>query len=421
VYTTALQRLTYQDDAPGPDTHDRLIQVAVSDGTNTSVVRTSTVSVLAPAASLAVAGFPTPTTAGAAGTFTVTARDASGNTAPGYTGTVHFTSSDTRAVLPGDYAFTAADHGVHTFSATLKTAAPQSITATDRTTGSITGTQAGIRVNPASPDHLAVATAAANPDVAGTPFDVTVAVQDLYGNTVTGYTGTVTFTSADPYGATLPADYTFQPGDAGAHTFAAGATLYTAGTWDVTATDTAGAISGAANVNVVAAPAVAFQVAAPAGATAGAAFDFTVTATDPYGNTDTNYQGTVVFSTLDPAGGFNPTGYAFQPGDLGVATFPLGATLNTAGTWDVTATDTVSGITGSAYVAVSAGPWARGGGFPGSLVAAVVRAMPALASSPASAPVALPGGRPMDQAAVEGAIDVVLAEMALGRSQLYPL
>jgi hypothetical protein len=42
---------------------------------------------------------------------------------------------------------------------------------------------------------------------------------------------------------------------------------------------------------------------------------------------------------------------------MGTALFPMGATLNTAGsTWDVTATDTTSGITGSAYVAVSAGP-----------------------------------------------------------------
>jgi hypothetical protein len=65
---------------------------------------------------------------------------------------------------------------------------------------------------------------------------------------------------------------------------------------------------------------------------------------DPYGNTDTNYQGTVTFSTLDPAGTFNPTCYTFQPGDMGTALFPMGATLNTAGnTWDITATDSVSG------------------------------------------------------------------------------
>ena len=52
-----------------------------------------------------------------AGSFTVTAQDAYGNRATGYTGTVHFTSSDAQASLPVDYTFTAADAGMHTFSA----------------------------------------------------------------------------------------------------------------------------------------------------------------------------------------------------------------------------------------------------------------------------------------------------------------
>ena len=58
-----------------------------------------------------------------------------------YTGTAHFTSSDIQAVLPANYTFTAADAGMHTFSATLKTAGSQSLVATDTVTSSITGTQ----------------------------------------------------------------------------------------------------------------------------------------------------------------------------------------------------------------------------------------------------------------------------------------
>jgi hypothetical protein len=86
---------------------------------------------------------------------------------------------------------------------------------------------------------------------AGTPFDLTVKAVDPFMQTAVGYTGTVTFTSADPYGATLPADYTFSLADGGVHTFAGGATLYTAGAWDVTATDTVTAsITGAATVAV---------------------------------------------------------------------------------------------------------------------------------------------------------------------------
>ncbi len=48
--------------------------------------------------------------------ITVTALDANNNVATGYTGTVHFTSSDGKAVLPANYKFTATDRGVHTFT-----------------------------------------------------------------------------------------------------------------------------------------------------------------------------------------------------------------------------------------------------------------------------------------------------------------
>jgi hypothetical protein len=50
---------------------------------------------------------------------TLPLEDAYGNVATGYAGTVHFTSSDGKTVLPANYTFTAADKGVHTFT-TLK-------------------------------------------------------------------------------------------------------------------------------------------------------------------------------------------------------------------------------------------------------------------------------------------------------------
>ena len=98
-------------------------------------------------ATLAVAGFPNPQLAGVAGSVTVTAKDISGNPATGYTGTVHFTSSDGSAGLPANYTFVPGDSGTHTFSVTFHTAGTQSITATDTVTGTITGTQSGITVN----------------------------------------------------------------------------------------------------------------------------------------------------------------------------------------------------------------------------------------------------------------------------------
>src|SRR5206468_7881676 len=112
---------------------------------------------------VAVAGFPWAVTAGVAGSFTVTATDPYGNRISGYTGTVRFTSSDAQAVLPGNYTFTAADAGMHAFSATLKTAGYQSLTATDTVNAALTGAQGGILVNAAAASRLVLsATASVN-------------------------------------------------------------------------------------------------------------------------------------------------------------------------------------------------------------------------------------------------------------------
>src|SRR5437016_12938329 len=126
----------------------------------------------AAARSLHVALPISPTTAGTAGSFTVSARDAYGNTATGYSGTVHFTSSDAQAALPADYTFTNTDSGVHGFSATLKTGGSQSLTATDTATASINGSQSGITVNPAA-TAPAAATSLTAATTAGTPARLT--------------------------------------------------------------------------------------------------------------------------------------------------------------------------------------------------------------------------------------------------------
>src|SRR5262249_50034465 len=122
---------------------------------------------------------------------------------------------------------------VHTFvsGVTLKTAGDQTVTATDA--DSLTGS-ATVSVTPAAADHLLLT----GPDgaAAGVPFDLVVTIQDAYGNTVTGYTGTVTFWTDAPDGA-LPEEYTFTAEDAGAHTFSGGVTLYTDGS-RITVTDT---------------------------------------------------------------------------------------------------------------------------------------------------------------------------------------
>jgi len=288
-----------------------------------------------PPSSFAVSGFPASTQAGTPGTFTVTALNADGTVDTAYTGTVSFTSSDGQAALPGVYQFTSGDAGVHTFSATLKTAGTQSITASY---GTASGSETQITVTPAAASHFAVSAPAGS--TAGNSFSVSVTALDPYNNTATGYGGTVHFTSSDGQ-ASLPGDYTFTAGDAGLHTFSGGITLKTAGGQTVTATDTSTAsIIGSAAVSVNAAAAgnmIVSGFASPV--TAGVTGSFTVTLKDAYGNVAAGYTGTVHFTSSD-AKAVLPANYTFTSGDAGKHTFS--ATLKTAGTQSITASDTVN-------------------------------------------------------------------------------
>ena len=95
---------------------------------------------------------PAAATAGNAFSVTMTALNAANQTSTIYTGTVVFTSTDPQAVLPPTYTFTAADNGTHVFSAvTLNTAGSQTITATDTTNASITGSSPPITVSSPPP------------------------------------------------------------------------------------------------------------------------------------------------------------------------------------------------------------------------------------------------------------------------------
>ena len=284
-----------------------------------------------------VTGFPSPVTAGSAGTFTVRAVDAAGNTDPGYTGTVHLTSSDPQAILPRDYVFTAADQGVHLFGAVLRTAGTQSITAAD-TTADLSGTQAGIVVHPRATvgSFLVTGFPAA---VAGTPGGFTVTALDPFGNVAIGYTGTVVFSSSDSL-ASLPAAYTFTADDQGTHSFSA--TLYRAGAQSITVTDVAtGAAGTEADIQVTPAVAAALllSTATPA-VNAGDILLFTVTAVDTYGNPGAAYLGTVHFSSSDPLAAL-PDDYTFVADDHGRHTFA--AVLSTPGVQSITATDLIDG------------------------------------------------------------------------------
>lgn len=114
--------------------------LSVTDKFNSAITGQGNVAVNpAAASSLAFAGFPASTTAGAAQAFTISAVDPFGNVAGNYNGTIHFTSSDPLAALPGNYLFTAGDAGVHAFSATLNTLGTQTLNATDIVNSALKG------------------------------------------------------------------------------------------------------------------------------------------------------------------------------------------------------------------------------------------------------------------------------------------
>lgn len=133
-----------------------------------------------------VVATPTTTTAGTSFSVTVTALKPDGTTVDtGYIGTVHFASTDSQAVLPGDYTFTTTDNGEHSFDVTLKTAGSQTVTVTDTANSAITGSST-VTVNPASAASLAFGQQPTNTAVNATITPaVTVKLFDAYGNFVT--------------------------------------------------------------------------------------------------------------------------------------------------------------------------------------------------------------------------------------------
>ena len=299
--------------------------ITATDAANGAIIGTEDNIIVqaAAASSLKVTGFPTTDTAGTPEAFTVTAYDAYGNVATGYSGTVGFTSSDGQASLPANGTIMPEDQGTLTFTATLETAGTQSITATDTNTSSITGTELGISVRAAAATSLTITGFPAS-ETAGAAEYFTVAAFDVYGNLATGYLGTVTFSSSDAQ-AVLPASYTFTTGDDGKHTFSA--TLKTAGTQTLEATDTTtSSVAGTeSDIVVQAGAAQSLKVTDfPTTDTAGDVGRLTITAYDAYGNVATGYTGTVSLFSSDPRAVLPPS-YAFTPADAGTHGFSGGA------------------------------------------------------------------------------------------------
>jgi hypothetical protein len=99
-------------------------------------------------------------------------------------------------------------------------------------------------------------------------------------------------------------------------------------------------------------PATHYVVTAPASATHGVPFNFTVTAYDQFGNQVTDYHFAAHFTSTDITATL-PADYTFTTTDTGAHTFA--ATLNAAGSWTITgsevgAANPVTGTSGTITV-----------------------------------------------------------------------
>ena len=238
-------------------------ELIATDLANPGILGNVNVTVLTAVPShLVLSGLPVTMATWTDASAVVTARDVNNNVVAHYTGTIHFTSTDSKAVLPADYAFADSDGGVHAFTGILiQTPGNQSIQVFDQA-NNIASNAVALNANyPMARYTISTITS-------GVPAGITsliqVDVMDANANFIPGYRGTVHFTSTDPR-ATLPADYAFTANDAGMHMFPATLAFTTPGTQTLTAEDSNdSALVGTADVYVNAPLSATFIVASRA-------------------------------------------------------------------------------------------------------------------------------------------------------------
>ena len=242
----------------------------------------------------------------------------------------------------------------------------QTISASD---GSHLAVSSAINVTPAGLNHFDI-TATPPTTTAGVSFPFTVTARDLYENTVTGYAGTVSFSSTDTFAQTaLPTSSTLTNGVGNFN-----ATLTKAGAQTIKAQD--GAFSGTSNpINVTPSVTTLAQSTVsivPANIAVGGTANVTLQAKDTYGNNETAGSLTVAFSLAAGTGNgtFSSTNnnlngtYSATFTATSAGSNPVAATINSQ---PVTSAQPVVVIAaGATSTALGAGP--IGGAIFGQLV-----------------------------------------------------
>ena len=366
--------------------------ITLTDAQSTTITVTSTVTGTSTsftvnpgtAASLNLAAATNTPAAGAGDNLTITALDADGNTATGYTGSQSLTFAGASPVGGNNPTVTNASgtavafgtatpltfiSGVSTVSGSangvmkLYKAGATNITAS-ATSPTLASNTLSVVVSPgASATSLSISAATITP-TAGVGDNLTITALDQYGNTAPSYTGlqnltfggassigsfnpTVTDSSGnvDAFGTTTP--ITFTNGVATVSGSNNGVmVLYKSGAASITVTD--GSINNGSGLAVTVSPATAatFTVTNPGTETAGISFSLPITAYDTYGNIATGYTGAKTITFTGPSNSPNNT----APTGSASVTFTSGAGTATVTLYDAqstTITATQGSITGT--------------------------------------------------------------------------
>jgi streptogramin lyase len=207
--------------------------------------------------------------------------------------------------------------------------------------------QVVLAVHPAS---IASSGGDAQSTTVGTAFatPLTVMVTDSFGQPM--HDVPVTFASPTSGASTASANAAAATDASGTASLAATANTLS-GSYTVTASVDGVATTVSFDLTNTAGAADHFAVGAtPTTVALGGTVSVTVTALDAFGNTATDYSGTVTLSSTDTSAAL-PTAYAFTSADAGVHTFAW-VTMNTAGSQTLTATDAslVTGTSGAITV-----------------------------------------------------------------------
>ena len=308
----------------------------IGNGLVQNLTQTAVVTFFAPsdlAASISVTGLPQATLAGQSVSVSVVAQNSNGTTVTGYTGTVHFSSSDAAAVLPSDYRFQTSDQGSMNATVIFNTSGNQSFTVTDAVSN-VMGSQ---DVPVVADLSLSTLVASPNAAVAGTPVTITA---NLVGLDHAPVAGAAVLLSADTCVVTQPNSITNAAGKA-----AGSVTCAALGAQSIAAAATVDGITqqiAPINVSWISPIAVALTISGvPTGVTAGASPTAVVTARNSFGGVATTYTGSVRLTSSDSAASL-PAAYTYQPSDAGQHHFSV--VFKTAGAQTLVATDAANAL-----------------------------------------------------------------------------